>query len=136
MLVTVCIYIVAVLVTLNSFLLQLSLLITSFFIFSIVKNIFPLKYVIVWALIFYFGVLNTSLRLKVSDELLSIAPLNCDLYGSVLSIPQSAKDDKAKFFFDVDKIAFNGIEKDLKDEKVLVTLSDGKSLNNDLKISI
>ena len=134
MLVTVCIYIIAVLATLNSFLLQLSLLITALFIFFIVKNIFPLKYVIIWAVIFYFGVLNTSFRLKDSDELLSIAPVNCDLYGSVLTIPQNAKGDKLKFFFDVDKIIFNGIEKDLKDEKVLVTLSDEKSSNNVLKI--
>ena len=134
MLVTVCIYIIAVLATLNSFLLQLSLLITALFVFFIIKNIFPLKYVIIWALIFYFGVLNTSFRLKDSDELLSIAPVNCDLYGSVLTIPQNAKGDKTKFFFDVDKIIFNGIEKDLKDEKVIVTLSDEKSSNNVLKI--
>ena len=71
-------------------------------------------------LIFYLGVVNTSCRLKDVDELLNLAPLNSEITGTIVSIPQGQTEGKPKFFFDVDKIKFGSAEKGVKDEKVLV----------------
>lgn len=135
MLFTVVIYILALFAVLNNLLLIISLLFTAFAILSINKNYFPLKYIIVWTIIFYLGVANTSNRLKDVDELLSIAPVNSIIKGTVLSIPKGIAEGKPKFFFDVDYILYDSISKDIKNEKVLVTINnfDGKKFD-DLKV--
>ena len=64
-------------------------ILTLILIVFLVKNLFPAKYVLVWAIIFYLGVLNTSFRLRETDDLLNIAPVNSTVYGKILSIPQN-----------------------------------------------
>ena len=122
MLVTAGIYVLALFATFSNYLLFFSTIITILFVFSLIKNLFPIKYIITWALIFYIGVVNTSIRLRETDILLNLAPVNSEITGIVQSIPQGKTDGKLKFYFDVEKIKFNSIEKNLKDEKVLVTL--------------
>lgn len=102
-------------------------------IFLLLKNSFSLKYIIIWNLLFYLGILNTSYRIRDVDELLSLAPVNSEITGKIISIPQKDIEGSTKFFFDVEKIRFNSIEKRLNDEKILVTLNSNKPIN-DLKI--
>ena len=104
MLVTVGIYILALFSTLADSSLFFAFFITLVLVFAVLKNYFPAKYALVWVLIFYFGIFNTSHRIRETDELLNIAPVNSTIYGKILSIPQIKGEDKTRFFFNVEKI--------------------------------
>ena len=135
MLFTAAIYILALFAVLNNCLLALSLLFTAFAVLSICKNYLPIKYIIVWAIIFYLGVLNASLKLKNVDELISMAPVNSKITGTIVSIPQAVAEGKLKFYFKVNNIKFDSISKDIEKEKVLVTINNFDGLDyKDLKI--
>lgn len=123
MLLSAGVYILALYAVLSSHLLVLSLIFTIVLILLISFNFLSTKYVLVWLTIFYLGVINTSARLKNVDELLNLAPLNAEITGKVLTIPQGKLEGKQKFFFDVEKIRFGSVEKNFENEKVLVTLN-------------
>ena len=130
MLLSAGVYILALYAVLSSHLLVVSLLFSIILILLVCFEQIPIKYVIAWLLIFYLGVINTSSRLKNVDALLNLAPVNSEITGKVLTIPQGKLDGKQKFFFDVEKIKFGAVEKNFKHEKVLVTLnSDDSNLN-------
>ena len=133
MLISSAIYMLALFATLSENLLIFSIILSSLFIFLVVKEYFPIKYIIIWTLLFLVGVLNVSTRLKNVDELLNFAPINSEIIGTVVSIPQGISENKPKFFFRVSKIKFDSIEKDFLNEKVLVTINSQKDLK-DLKI--
>ena len=138
MLLTALLYMLSLYATLSGNLLIFSLLFTAISIFLLIRNLLPIKYVIIWTLLFYFGVINTSLRLKDVDELLNLAPVNSEITGSIISIPKIS-DDKAKFFFNVDKIKIGSEERLFKNKKVLVTLNsitnkENLKIYNDVKL--
>ncbi len=134
MLLTTAIYVLALFSVFSNTLFFFSALITLAFLYSIYKNYFPIKYILVWTLIFYIGVINTSFRIKNVDELLNFAPVNCEITGTVVSIPQGISEGKPKFFFDVKNIKFADTDKSFKNEKVLVTINNPEEINDDLKI--
>ena len=123
MLVTVGIYILALFSTLAGCSLLFAFFITLVLVFAVLKNYFPPKYALVWVLIFYFGIFNTSHRIRETDELLNIAPVNSTIYGKILSIPQIKGEDKTRFFFNVEKIEYDSMVRDFDKEKLLVTLN-------------
>ena len=129
MLVSVGIYILALFGILSGNPVLFALLLTIILIIAAIKNVFPYKIIIIWALIFYFGIINTSTRLKDTDELLDLAPINSTIYGKILSIPQTKDNNKTQFFFGVNKIEFDGIIKDFKNEKLLVSLNTDEKFN-------
>ena len=129
MLMTVGFYILALFGVLNGISILIAAIVTSLLLLFTLTNIFPLKVIILWCLIFYFGILNTSVRLKVTDELSNIAPINSTIYGKIISIPQNKGDEKTKFFFKVNKIEYDGIVKNFKNEKVLVTINSQNKFN-------
>lgn len=133
MLVCSAIYIIALFATLSDNLLFFSIFLTILFLVFIIKDLFPAKYVIIWTLLFFIGVINISAHIKDIDELLNLAPINSEITGTIISIPQGINENKPKFFFKVNKIKFDSIEKDFKNEKVLVTINSQKDYNN-LKI--
>ena len=122
-------YIFALFGTLSENAVLFAILFTILFILFALKNLFPFKIIIIWALIFYFGVLNTSLRLKDTDELLDLAPVNSTIYGKIISIPQSKDNDKTQFFFRVHKIEYDNIIKSFSNEKVLVSINSNEKFN-------
>lgn len=91
-------------------------------IIGICKNFISFKLVLLWIFIFYFGFINSSLRIKTTDELLQIAPKNCEITGQIVSIPNSNFSDKTKFFFKTDK------------GKTFVTVTDKNNDFSNLKI--
>ena len=101
----------------------------------LITRIFDIKRVLIFALIFYFGFAITILRVKNSDALISLAPLNTDFYGQIASIPNSAEKGKAKFFFNVEKAGNNVVN-----GKTLLTVkadeNDISQLNIGQKITI
>lgn len=128
MFITVAIYILALFSTLAGCSLLFAILLTLILAAALIKDYLPLKYVIIWALIFYFGIFNTNSRLKETDDLLNIAPVNSTITGKILSIPQEKSEGKIKFFFKVNKIRYDSIEKNFDNEKVLVTLNTDETL--------
>lgn len=131
MLLSAGVYILALYAVLSSHLLVLSLIFTIVLILLISFNLLPTKYALVGLTIFYLGVINTSARLKNVDELLNLAPLNSEITGKVLTIPQGKLEGKQKFFFDVEKIKFGSHEEHFENETVLVTLNSDDA---DLKL--
>jgi len=132
MLLTVGVYVLALFSTFSGHLFIFSLLITGLFLFLLIRNYFPIKYIIVRTLIFYFGVINTSLRLRDIDELVSLAPLNSTITGTIVSIPQGKVEGKPKFFFKAESIKFDSTQIDLDNEKVLVTINSTPDKTLDL----
>ena len=129
MLFTVCIYVFALYGVFSEKSILFAILITVFFVFCVIKNLFSFKIIIIWALIFYFGVINTSARLKQTDELLNLAPVNSTIYGKIISIPEKKNENQTKFFFNVKKIEYDGKTKEFKNkEKIIVTLNTEEKL--------
>ena len=64
MLLTVGIYILSLYGVLSGQIIEITLVVSLFFIFFIYKRLLPLKYIVAWLIVFYFGVFNTSIRLK------------------------------------------------------------------------
>ena len=128
MLVTDGIYILALYSALSGHTLLFSVLITFAFAAFLIKDYFKPKYILIWILIFYFGIYNTTSRLKDTDELLNLAPVNSVISGQILSIPQDKGKDKISFFFKVNKIEYDGNVREFDNEKVLVTLNTNEKL--------
>lgn len=123
MLITASVYVLALYSALSENIIPVSLFLCILFIFLGCKNFLPLKYLVIWTIIFSLGVANISLRLKDTDDLLNLAPVNSEITGTVISIPQGLTENKPKFFFNVEKINFGSVEKTFKSEKVLVTVN-------------
>ncbi len=134
MLITAGIYILALFAVLSSHLLFFSLFLTFVLIVFVYYDVFKLKYVLIWLFVFYLGVVNTTCRLKDVDELLNLAPVNSEISGKIISIPQGKAEGKPKFFFEVDKIKFGSVEKSFKGEKTLVTINTQEYNPQDLKL--
>lgn len=124
----------AILSVLSGKVLLLSSIIFSIFILAAFKDIFKQKYLIIWALIYFLGIINTSARLKDTDELLSLAPVNSSITGTVISIPQGRAEGKPKFYIKADKINYYETSKKLENETVLVTLNWVNNQDENIKI--
>ena len=81
-----------------------SAIITVLAIFAIIKNYLPIKYILFWIFIFYFGFFNSYFKIKPTDELVTFAPQKVTIQGQVVSIPNNSIPQKTKFFFKVNKI--------------------------------
>lgn len=81
-----------------------SAIITVLAIFAIIKNYLPIKYILFWIFIFYFGFFNSYFKIKQTDELVTFAPQKVTIQGQVVSIPNNSIPQKTKFFFKVNKI--------------------------------
>lgn len=79
-------------------------LLTVIAIFALIKNYIPLKYMLFWVFIFYFGFFNSYFRIHSTDALVSYAGTQkITLKGQIVSIPNSNDNLKTKFFFKTDK---------------------------------
>lgn len=110
-----------------------SILFTLVLIFLLIKNLFPTKYIISCLLVFYIGIINTTVRLKDVDELLNFAPVNSEITGTIVSIPQEISDGKTRFFLNVDKLHFGSVAKEFKSEKALVYTNKFQTNQENLK---
>ena len=133
MLISTLVYMLSLVSVITEAVFAYVLLLTLIFIFFVLKNLFPIKYIIVWTILFYIGVFNTSIRIRDTDELLNLTPVNCEITGTIISIPQEISEGKSKFFFDVKEIKFDSVEKELQIEKVLVNINS-KVQDTDLKL--
>ncbi len=112
-----------------------AIIITIILCFVLITKIFDIKKVLIFAFIFYFGFAITFLKVKESDALISLTPVNADFYGQIISIPNSAEKGKAKFFFKVEKAG----DKEVKGKTLLTVSAEEKEiakLNIGQKITI
>ena len=93
------------------------------------KKYFPLRYIFLWAIVFYLGFFNASLKIKDTDEIQHFAPYDGVLTGRIVSIPTGNVKEKEKFFFNVFKVD----DKPVK-AKTLVTVEDKDGEFSNLKI--
>lgn len=73
-------------------------------IFAILKNYLPIKYIIFWVFIFYFGFFNSYFKIHTTDELVPEANQKVTIKGQIVSIPNSNNSIKTKFFFKVSEL--------------------------------
>lgn len=90
----------------------------------ILKNYLPLKYILFWIFIFYFGFFNAYFRIHTTDGLVPYAWQEAVIEGQIISIPNSNTPDKTKFFLKADKINGNEVT-----GKTLVTFT-GNDFSN------
>ena len=128
MLFSVGIYILSLYATLSGLVLPIASLLTLLFVISIFKEYLPIKYIIVWVLIFYIGVCNILLREKETDFLYNLAPQNAVISGKIVSIPDIKTSNKIQFFVQADSINYDGIDKNLNKDKLLVSITTDKKL--------
>lgn len=81
-----------------------SAIISIIAIFAILKNYLPIKYVIFWIFIFYFGFFNSYFKIHTTDELVPEANQKVTIKGQAVSIPNSNNNIKTKFFFKVTEL--------------------------------
>ena len=122
MFITSIIYILGLFAYFNNALIIYSLVISVIAITCIIKECFPLKLLLVWVFMFYFGFFNAQLRMKNFDELYQIAPQPAMIEGQVVSIPNISKQDTLKFFFNVNKIRYDRKTYNIPHNKTLVSL--------------
>lgn len=79
-------------------------IITAFLILTIIFNIFTIKRILVLIFIFYFGFFITMLKIKNSDDLLPLTPINSIFTGRIISIPTSSDNEKLKFIMEIEQI--------------------------------
>ena len=127
MLFTVGIYILSLYGTLSNSIILISLILLLIVIFVLVKSYFSPKILTVWCIVFLIGVLNTQARLRETDTLLNLSPVNSVIIGKIVSIPQIIN-NKQRFFFDVKEIEYDGMVKPVKGEKLLVSLETTDNL--------
>ena len=78
-------------------------ILTVLALFIIIKNYMPIKYILFWIFIFYFGFFNSYFRIHSTDKLVSLAgQQKVTLKGQIVSIPNSNDKLKTKFFFKTD----------------------------------
>ncbi len=80
-------------------------IITLLGVFLILQKKLTIKYVIFWILIFYFGFFNSYFRIKNSDDIYNIAPVDTQISGQIVSIPNSTKPGKTSFFLKINSVA-------------------------------
>ena len=113
MFITSILFMTGILSCFNNIGIYSSAIITLISIILILKQKMPLKYIFFWIIVFYLGYANAYCRTNDSDYLNIIAPTNTTIEGRITSIPQN-KNDKIKFFLNVDKINDKIVDNDDK----------------------
>ena len=81
-----------------------AVIITAFFIFTLLAGIFSIKRVTLLIFIFYFGFFITMLKIKNSDDLLTLTPVNGIFTGRIISIPTCSDNKTLKFIMNIENV--------------------------------
>lgn len=125
MFITAIIFMIGILAYFNDIAIISASLLTILAVFLIIKNYIPVKYIIFWIAIFYFGFFNAYFRTSNSDDLVEFSRQNVTIQGQIASIPNSDGKGKTKFFFKADTLNGENIK-----GKTLITYTG----NDELKI--
>lgn len=98
MFITTIIFMAGILSYFNNIAVQSAFILTIIAVIVLWKKYIPLKYILLWILIFYAGFFNAYFRVKTSDNLAGKAPADAVIEGRIVSIPNSSSAGKTKFF--------------------------------------
>lgn len=73
-------------------------------ILALIRKYLPVKYILFWIFVFYFGFFNAYFRIHTTDGLVPEANQKVTVKGQTVSIPNSNDKQKTKFFFKVTEI--------------------------------
>lgn len=118
MLITSFVFMFGILTYFSSHEILFAFIISFILILLSVLKIFTLRRVLFLTFVFYVGFFVTSFKIKTTDNLLPLAPVNAKFEGRIVSVPNSNQKDKTKFFFEVAKINNDNIS-----GKTMVTIS-------------
>ena len=92
-------------------------------------RLFNIRNILIFILVFYLGFFVTFFKIKNYDELLQMVPLDANISGRIVSIPNSSDKTKSKFFLEVNNV--NGKE---ICAKTFVTISGDETFLKGLNI--
>ena len=130
-----CLYILGIISLFSTFLLAFCFLFLvgiSFIQFK--RNIFSHKYLISLFIIFFIGLINTSIHLKQDDDLTTYVDNQVIVNAKVLTIPSNNIKDRTKFFAQVSSISLDDINEKNINAKTMVTINDSQANLNKIKI--
>ncbi|MDE6139008.1 MAG: ComEC/Rec2 family competence protein, partial [Candidatus Gastranaerophilales bacterium] len=90
---------------------------------------FSIRKILIFTFIFYFGFFLTFFKIKNNDELLHIVPVDINLSGRIISIPEGRDDGKLKFFMQVEKAGDKEVA-----AKTFVTVAQAEKVYGNLNI--
>lgn len=99
-----------------------SLVLLLFLIFSLFKNIFSCKQVIIYYLSFFLAILNCNLQIKNFDDLSEFVPDKATIVGVVETIPTTNSPDKTKFYLKVKRARLSSAEIKNINARTMVTI--------------
>lgn len=99
-----------------------SLLLFLLLIFSLLKNFFSYKLIVIYYLSFLLAIVNCNLQIKNFDDLSAFVPDNATIVGVVETIPTTNHPDKTKFYLKVKSAKLSSSEiKNIK-ARTIVTI--------------
>ena len=122
MFITSIIYILGLYSYFTNYSIIFSIILSSFLLFLLFKNLLSPKIILFWLVIFFLGYGNANFRIKSTDELFDYAPCDSTIIGQVVSIPNKTKSDSLRFFVEVSRLKTKNQEVNIAKNKVLVNL--------------
>ena len=110
--------------------ITVSAILTLAFIILIFQRRLSIKYALFWIFIFYFGFFNSYFRVKNTDELYKVAPLDAQIEGQIVSIPNFT-DEKITFFLNVDNFSNKSFT-----SKTYITLYKENTADKNISLNI
>ena len=129
MFITACFFMAGILSYFNDCSFVVSFLVTIVLVVLNIKRILSFKYLLLWGFIFYFGFFNAFFRIKDSDDLVNLAPMDTEFVGKIVSVPTGNTPDKHKFFMEISEANDKKIN-----AKTFVTVTDEKGSFSNLNI--
>ncbi len=120
-----CLYMLGIIAFIYNHTLLCALFVFITLLFCLLKKYIPdVKHIIIFVIIFLFGIFNCAVNLKFDDETTSFADTNVEAVLKVISIPTNNIKDRTKFYADVISIKNDSAEISNIKAKILVTIND------------
>lgn len=131
----VTLYILGIISCLTDCTIYYSIGVFFFILFLLYKKLISDRFAIVCLLVFFAGFLNSSLRIKDSDSISQISPVNdVTISGKVVSLPTSSSKEYTKFYMKVNKYKLFNEEEKSVDGKIIVTLFNSSDAYKNIEI--
>lgn len=123
------VFMLGILVCFHGFEILFCAIFTVLMVLLLYLQIFGIRKVLIFTLIFYSGFFLTFCKIKNYDDLLPLVPADTVLEGRIVSVPSVTDDGKVKFFLAADKAFGKSVK-----AKIFITVGDGDSLSGELNI--
>ena len=130
-----CLYILGIIAFIYNYTLLCTFFVFTALLFCFFKKYIPdIKHIVIFVMIFLFGIINCAVNLKFDDETTQFADTNVEAALKVISIPTNNIKDRTKFYANVISIKNDTAEISNIKAKILVTINDENEILKDIKI--